>query len=405
MKPTAQLRTATEAAHLELEQTAFGEALASGALTRLQYVDYLRATAVIVGTVASGVGSGGSPELRAAAGGLERWPARLHADLSALLSFTTPMNFAVNRAALAAARRLRERPEAPYLLGAIYVLRGSHRGSLRVAPAVQRALGTTDSAGTSYLLATRDDPPTAWPEFVEQLDRQLASAPDLELAVEGARQLFGAFSRIFHGLGTQGEARFVVTSLNAEAGSHEVPQDARILELSIEAADRAADAFPYLDLRFGGRGRRFARSDGAWLATLCELPLEVASKQAWWLARVLSARGIPSLCLETHLRALGEALRTGSYVAGGRVEIFSALADELEQHRAANLPDGVRSLGEVGEIGALGQRAAELLASAVADQRAGLAACADDIRVWAEGEPKLSASDRAAIVAALGAAR
>lgn len=84
-----------------------------------------------------------------------------------------------------------------------------------------------------------------------------------------------------------------------------------------------------------GRGEAFARSDGAWLVTLGDIPLRRAEKQVDWLARLLSVRGIPSYCLERHLLALHRALAAAKLPPREDPDRLATLADRIGSARRA----------------------------------------------------------------------
>ncbi|MBL0264044.1 MAG: hypothetical protein IPQ05_09235 [Leptospiraceae bacterium] len=95
-----------------------------------------------------------------------------------------------------------------------------------------------------------------------------------------------------------------VSTINPEAGKHNIPED----KLEIEAAFRAGittwEEFPYYAWRYGLRGKQYTRSDSVWLVTLCELEEEVVIEQVHWLGRVLASRGMPQWLLAVHLKNL-----------------------------------------------------------------------------------------------------
>src|SRR5262249_3488508 len=100
-----------------------------------------------------------------------------------------------------------------------------------------------------------------------------------------------------------------VTAINFEAGDHAMPQRPAEIGLGVRAGNDAWRMFPYLEQRYGERGRRFTNSDSCWLVTLTRAPRpEAVSKALDWLRTVLSTRGIPTLILEAHLRAIKEAI-------------------------------------------------------------------------------------------------
>ena len=78
----------------------------------------------------------------------------------------------------------------------------------------------------------------------------------------------------------------------------------------MRAAKVAWEKYPYLEYRYGERGRRFTDSDSCWLVTLTRAPRQVAvTKALEWLRTVLASRGIPTVILEFHLDAILRAVR------------------------------------------------------------------------------------------------
>lgn len=111
-----------------------------------------------------------------------------------------------------------------------------------------------------------------------------------------------------------------VLSLNPECGTHPIPQDNRELSASLLAGNKCLQEFPYLENRFGRRGKRFTYSDSAWLTSLVDKSQEFVYAQVDWLGSMLSARGIPQLVLERQLFYLYAELnqvlpeRNGDYI-------------------------------------------------------------------------------------------
>ena len=114
-------------------------------------------------------------------------------------------------------------------------------------------------------------------------------------------------------------ARATANALNADAGSHAVTADPRELAAIERAANRSLTAWPYIEQRYGERGRRFTRSDSGWIATLPDLPQDSVDRQLRWLGVLLASREMPRLVLAEHLEVLAEELtvalpdRTAAY--------------------------------------------------------------------------------------------
>ncbi|NCC28916.1 MAG: hypothetical protein EOM22_12440 [Gammaproteobacteria bacterium] len=70
---------------------------------------------------------------------------------------------------------------------------------------------------------------------------------------------------------------------------HPIAEDPHELAAALHASDRILAQYPYLFLRFGERGRRFADSDSTWLATLVRRPQQRVDTQTAWIAAVEGA--------------------------------------------------------------------------------------------------------------------
>lgn len=193
--------------------------------------------------------------------------------------------------------------------------------------------------------------------------------------------------------------------LNPEAGDHVVTADPRALDAVERAALRSYARFPYLQARFGARGRAFTRSDGGWLVTLAEHDAKVVRQQIEWLAQVLAARGMPRLILEEHLRATVEALEEVLPEHHEGWTRLRAATDALTASRRTHLPDALlaaraRALDAfVGAPDAGPPDAAELLAAAVADERAKLANAVSSLLDWLAAPGRFSTRWREALLA------
>jgi hypothetical protein len=184
-------------------------------------------------------------------------------------------------------------------------------------------------------------------------------------------------------------ARLALNDLNPEAGTHPIPSDPAVLGAALLAAEDALRLMPYFALRYGERGRRFTRSDSAWLATLAELDQETTDKRVSWLAGVLAARGMPSWTLQNHLELLHHALCAAVPVRSPSYRVLLTAARHLAERRQALIPDAVVTSLAVALEPALdpapGKRLPEtawLLASAVADQQAGLTMAVESLVPW-----------------------
>jgi hypothetical protein len=125
---------------------------------------------------------------------------------------------------------------------------------------------------------------------------------------------------------------------NPDAGDTPAPSDPVGIDVARRAAALVWRAVPYLRMRYGERGRRFALSDGGWLVTLAGLPPAVRRGQIEWLARLLAPRGMPSWLCELQLAATA---RAGRRLAWPGAEALAHEARELAERRRARLSDAV----------------------------------------------------------------
>ena len=66
--------------------------------------------------------------------------------------------------------------------------------------------------------------------------------------------------------------KYHIAAINFEAGDHAMPQNPLEIDLALRAAKVAWERYPYLEHRYGERGRRFTDSDSCWLVTLTRAP-------------------------------------------------------------------------------------------------------------------------------------
>ena len=405
MTASSDLRKQTEEQHAALEASDFGRLLFRGTLERDAYAEYLRCLWIVLATLRTQLRRHGSANEMELLVPLDDWVSLLAEDLANLAPPPAVANPAAHDAALAAAGAIRRHVHTcpAWIFGMAYVLYGSHLGNSLVADAVSRGLELPDNLGTRYLRATEVDR-TFWKHFKSLLDGLVNGQEALDSAVRGARDTFAYFRQIFDALSSSATNAARVTALNPEAGNHPIVEDPDQLQVAIDVGSRCHAAWGYLQCRFGERGERYARSDGAWLATLCSLPEEVARRQVEWLARLLSARGVPSVCLEQHLQALHEAFAGSAGTAPPNVAQLARLSGHVGGLRGRLDRDANRDLIER-KMPGLDPRGAELLVAAVLDERDGIAPCASNIVAWARSSSVPAAADRAAVVAFIEEAR
>lgn len=204
----------------------------------------------------------------------------------------------------------------------------------------------------------------------------------------------------------------ILCMLNPEAGNHPMCHDPRELQAALRAGRMSWRRFPYYEARYGGRGLQFARSDSAWLVALAELHAATVNEQIAWLGRVLASRGMPQWLLELHLGVLYTELVAA---VPERTEIYCSLlgaATMLREQRRKYLDDA--ALAELTAAFAL-QVGAEweeklpetgaLLASAVADEAAGIMQAVPSIASWMTEPQRFPSIWIASVNRTLGRAR
>ena len=210
---------------------------------------------------------------------------------------------------------------------------------------------------------------------------------------------------------------FLLTSINPEAGRHPVPADARevgILRVRevVGAGDACWQRFPYYEHRYGERGRRFARSDAAWLATLCQFDSAQIIQQVRWLGRVLAGRGMPTLLLQIQLDILVEALAAAVPEKKSEYSRLSQATAELLESRRTHLADDRLQAIAAGFDRSVGPEwsvrfphTGALLACAVADELEGSDCAVESLRPWMTDAARFPAQWIAAVEATLVQAR
>ena len=202
------------------------------------------------------------------------------------------------------------------------------------------------------------------------------------------------------------------STLNPDAGFHAISADPREVAAAVRAGDESVRRVPYFTWRYGERGRRFGHSDSAWLANLAGWSQEQVNQQVAWLGVLLSARGMPQLLLERHLRVLHTALIQAVPERASDYAKLLGAADTLRQARVAVLDDA--SLAQVASTfeAAVGDEWAaeragvgELLVAAVADEQNGVERAVASVTEWLADPARFSPTWIAAVHQAVAQAR
>lgn len=388
-----ELKAATYLPHVHLQEAPFFQALAACRLPLESYVGQLRALSIVHAvleealestpneTVAS-VWKSHMRKLPLLRKDLLYFEPRVVADIKESVEATLT---------IAEQIRLRSLEHPVMLLGHAYVLEGSTLGARVLRPLFARAFLLSGEDGLNYLSSYGPEVHTQWAQYQQRMNGLRLSSEERGQMVLTACEFFAQLKAVFQALYPfKPESRtFLVTSINPEAGRHPVPADAREVEASLRAADACWQRFPYFEARYGERGRRFARSDGAWLATLCQFDQEQINQQARWLGRVLSTRGMPTLLLQVQLEILFDELATTIPEKKAEYEKLLFAAAELRKSRSRYLEeDRFQALTDAFDL-AVGpewserfRHAGALLVSAVTDEAAGSVGTVESVETW-----------------------
>ncbi len=372
-----RLREQTRAQHERLENTAFFAALEAGTLSLASYVGWLRVLHTLHETLEGELSRSDDPTVCAVWREDERRAPFLEQDLAFFAPQELPEAQRAQLEAILLAQELRYRAltQPASLLGALYVLEGSALGGQVLRARLTESLSLLADAGLTYLTGRGAGTAAHFRTFAARMNGAVEDAALMQHVVDTAADVFVSLERVLSALHPLREERLsdMVKVLNVEAGHHDITGDLAEIEIALRVGEASWLAFPYYEARYGARGRRFTRSDSAWLVTLCRLEAARVSRHVLWLANVLAARGMPRLMLEEHLQRLFNALcsafpaRQDSYLP-----LFAAHT-LLRDARLRRLPEtSFRKLSRDFDA-KLGQdnplpRVGEILAAAVADE-------------------------------------
>jgi heme oxygenase len=408
-----ELKATTFLAHARLQTTPFFQALAACQLPLESYVGLLRALAVIHGALEPALA--GCRDARVTAvwsGDMCKLP-HLQQDLR----YFEPRAVADLKEAAAAAVQVADRLQLEAqaqplnLLGWLYVLEGSTQGALILRPLFARAFLLTGTEGLAYLHGYGAEVPARWARYQQRMNTLRLGAEELAQIVRAASEFFAQIEAVILALYPFAPASkiFQVTAINPEAGQHPIPADAREVQAALQAADICWQRFPYFEHRYGERGRRFARSDAAWLATLCQYEPALIIQQVGWLGRLLAARGMPTFLLQVQLEILVVELTSAIPENKCAYEKLLPAAAELGAIRRRYLSEEQlqqfaaefeRAVGP--EWSEKHRHAGTLLVAAVADELAG---SVENLRNWMTNAARFPAEWIRAVEATLSQAQ
>lgn len=411
-----QLKAATFLQHARLQELPYFQTLVAFQLPLESYVGHLRALAVIHGALEQALATCQDAAVSSVWRDDMRKLPCLNQDLRFFESRVVPdIKESVNLALeVADAIRLQSLAQPLALLGYLYVLEGSTMGASVLRPISARAFLLNGDNGLSYLRGNGPRAHAHWAQFQKRMNVLQLAPKERDLIAKVAGGFFERLAAIFGALHPFSEDSkvFLVTSINPEAGRHPIPADSREMQAAMQAADLCWQRFPYYEFRYGERGRRFARSDGAWLVTLCQYDQEKVQQQIRWLCRVLSTRGMPTMMLQAKLEILAAKLTEAIPGNQYSYQKLSELAAEVLASRRKHFSDEQFSSLADGFNKAVGQEwadryknAGELLVCAVSDELEGFADNTESIRQWLTDSARFPATWIQAAEATLAEAR
>lgn len=411
-----ELKAATFLPHAQLQAAPFFQALAAYQLPLESYVGQLRALAAIHGVLEEALKHCSDQRVASV------WKDDMCKvpQLQQDLRFFEPRTVADLKEAVDATLktvemlRLRSVTQPLTLLGCLYVLEGSTLGAVVLRPLVARAFLLTDGEGLAYLLGYGADVHRKWAQYQQRMNALELTAEERGPMVEAAGAFFGQLTGIFQSLYpfAPESKTILVTSINPEAGRHPVPADSREVQAAIRAGDLCWERYPYFEQRYGERGRRFARSDAAWQATLCQYEPAQICQQVRWLGRVLAGRGMPTCLLQDQLDILVAELTAAIPAKRLEYEKLLPAADELRALRRRRLTDVQlqalaaefdRAVGP--EWSARFPYTGTMLGCAVADELTGSHLAVESLRTWLADASRFPAGWIHAVDATLARAR
>ena len=218
----------------------------------------------------------------------------------------------------------------PYkLLGFVYTLDGSLNGGNILKKRVSETFALQNNDGIRYFSSFDADFERFWKNFLDILNTKFHEPSQQEDIISAAQEIFLDLMEIYKSLYPFDEKSFVnhVTALNPEAGNYPISSNPLEIQAAIKAGMNCWNEFPYYEIRYGDRGRRFTVSDSAWLVTLCELSQEDVLRQIDWLAKFLSVRGMPTYTMEIQMQQLYKELTD------------SIPSNEQKYHRLLNIAE------------------------------------------------------------------
>jgi heme oxygenase len=413
---TEMLQAATYDQNVRIGELSFFEAISARQLSTVSYITLLGGLATIYDAFESALDYTNDPTLRAVWGrNLHKQPL-LQQDIAALAGPQTRHVPAADLGAevLSEHIRLRATTDPRSLLGSAYALATWYMGGATVCEQVTHAMRLSGAAGVSYLASFDAWGQSYWPQFADSLNAIPLEPEAHQQVVLAAREVLDGIERLIDVLHPLNEnpTGELVTLLNPLAGNHPITGDMTEIKAMMRAHQRIAQLFPYMDLRYGMKGRKFSWSDGAWLISLTSEAQVSVNQQIQWLTRLLARRGMPRWFMECHLQLLYEEL---VLVIPAKRDTYATLAEAArvlaDERRAYVSDEMLKTLDTIfyqhvgPEWRAWMPNCGAMLASAVADEQVGVAHALEAIEGWMSDPARFPEAWIAAVRDVIGRAR
>ncbi len=408
MKIIETLKAETAAYHAKLESLPYFSELIAHRLPLECYVNQLRALSIIHSVLEDQIAASVNEQIVGVwEDGLRKLPLLMH-DLHFFEPRISSDNTPSIEAALIITKKIRLRSvERPlFILGYLYVMEGSTLGNYMHQPDITKSYHLDELDGSRYYSSYKDKVKTRWQQFVAKMNKVFDDQALHGPVIEAAHEAFAGLEVLYNTLFPLKKSKdtFHVARINPEAGIHPIPADKREIEAALNASCRCWIEYPYYEKRYGKRGKRFSDSDFCWLTTLTALDQIDLQKQVDWLCRVLAARGMPSLMLESTLYRLSQELtivipenkalyqklfNSAEKLKANRLKhieekVFNNLAEEFDQNVEPDMKKAYENTGF-------------LLASAVIDEKNNIPGSLRGIHHWLVDAGRFSSAWIAAV--------
>ena len=386
------LRAETAGLHEQLEELPFFLALRAGHLARPAIVSFLRSVAIIHAVLERELIQVSSPQIvELAKREVPKVPLlvadlALFAETEGLLSISAALQNALQYGA----EILADAASPLSLVGTLYVLEGSQNGGVALKQAYAHCLGVR-AEELSYFGCYGSTTAAHWKAFGKALNSLVLGDGDAQTAVRSAVRCFERLKTICVALYPYPDTglKYHVAAINFEAGQHAMPQNPLEIALALRAGKTTWIKYPYLEHRFGERGKRFTSSDSCWLVAQTQMPVATATRHFVWLRTLLASRGIPTVILEAHLHVILQALAEEFPEAAEMRERVNPFLSRLDaERRALGVAESVPQLVEQFDrrfhacTGHMVESAAQLIASAWIDERSGITGARAALMDW-----------------------